>query len=207
MRTTTRTAMHTLLAAALVALAIGTPAIEAPRVAAQGAGGQITGDVPSSGGFALVVWTGGPATELRAAAQARGCALRSAWVTRAGGLLGYVFGAPDFVNSGFASTFPGLVLPAGQALIVVCEGPPSPAMRSSDIVDFAFEPVVEVPVGTTVTWVNRDQAPHNVIDSGGAFASRVFNYDERFSHRFDAPGRFQYYCSLHANMVGYIDVR
>ena len=45
-----------------------------------------------------------------------------------------------------------------------------------------------VPVGTTVMWTNRDDVPHNVVSTEQKFKSPVLDTDERFSHRFDAPG-------------------
>ena len=44
-----------------------------------------------------------------------------------------------------------------------------------------------VPVGTTVTWTNRDDIPHNVVSTEQRFKSPVLDTDGRFSHRFDTP--------------------
>jgi hypothetical protein len=101
-----------------------------PGQAAAQSAGRITGAVPASGGFALVVWGGGTADALRGAAQADGCTLRSVFVTDTRGeFTGYVYGAPAVVNAAFIALFPGLDLPASTALIVVCASaaPPAPA--------------------------------------------------------------------------------
>jgi plastocyanin len=34
----------------------------------------------------------------------------------------------------------------------------------------------------------------------------VLDTDGRFSHRFDAPGVYSYYCSLHPKMTGRVTV-
>lgn len=73
--------------------------------------------------------------------------------------------------------------------------------------DFAFAPSpLEVRVGTTVVWTNRDGEPHTVADVAGGFKSAALDTDDSFRHRFDAPGRFTYVCTLHPHMVGEIVV-
>jgi len=36
------------------------------------------------------------------------------------------------------------------------------------------------------------------------FKSPVLDTDERFSYRFDAPGTYDYFCSIHPKMTGRI---
>jgi plastocyanin len=74
--------------------------------------------------------------------------------------------------------------------------------------DFRFAPATAtVPVGTTVTWTNRDDVPHNVVNPEQKFKSRVLDTDETFSHTFDVAGTFKYYCSIHPRMTGQVVVR
>jgi len=61
-------------------------------------------------------------------------------------------------------------------------------------------------VGTTITWTNRDDVPHNVVSTEQRFKSAVLDTDERFSHRFDTPGAFDYFCSIHPKTTGRIVV-
>src|SRR5580765_6463471 len=71
--------------------------------------------------------------------------------------------------------------------------------------NFSFTPAsVAVPAGTTITWTNRDDVPHNVVSTEHRFKSPVLDTNERFSHRFEAPGTFTYFCSLHPKMTGRI---
>jgi len=74
--------------------------------------------------------------------------------------------------------------------------------------NFSFAPALaSVPVGSTIRWTNRDDIPHTVVSTGHAFKSPVLDTDEQFSHRFDAPGTYEYFCSIHPKMTGRIEVR
>jgi len=74
--------------------------------------------------------------------------------------------------------------------------------------NFSFGPqALTVPVGATVTWINRDDIPHTVVSNDGVFKSKVRDTDEKFSYTFDKAGTYSYYCSLHPKMVGKILVQ
>ena len=64
-----------------------------------------------------------------------------------------------------------------------------------------------VPVGTTVTWTNYDDIPHNVVSPEQKFKSRALDSDDTFAHTFDVAGTYKYYCSIHPRMTGQIVVR
>ncbi len=73
--------------------------------------------------------------------------------------------------------------------------------------NFNFAPATTaVAVGTTITWTNRDDVPHNVVSSEKKFASPVLDTGEQFSHTFDAAGTYNYYCSIHPKMTGQVVV-
>jgi amicyanin len=81
---------------------------------------------------------------------------------------------------------------------------------AADVVvdNFSFTPATAaVPVGTTVTWTNHDDIPHNVVSPEQTFKSPVLDTDETFSHTFDAAGTYKYYCSIHPRMTGQVVVR
>jgi len=45
--------------------------------------------------------------------------------------------------------------------------------------NFSFGPMeLTVPVGTTVTWTNRDDIPHTVVSTDKVFKSKVLDTDE-----------------------------
>jgi len=73
--------------------------------------------------------------------------------------------------------------------------------------NFSFAPATtSVSVGSTITWTNRDDVPHNIVSTEQKFKSPVLDTDEQFSHRFDAPGSYRYFCSIHPKMTGRIVV-
>jgi plastocyanin len=76
--------------------------------------------------------------------------------------------------------------------------------------NFSFGPVtLTVPVGTTVTWTNRDDIPHTVVstDDPKAFKSKVLDTDEKFSFTFSKAGTYPYFCSIHPKMTGKVIVQ
>lgn len=90
-------------------------------------------------------------------------------------------------------------LPAGAAAA------PAPPIQ---IENFRFDPPeLVVAVGSTVTWVNRDEELHAIVSEQGAFSSPGLDTDGSFAHEFDAPGRYEYQCALHPQMKGTIVVR
>ena len=73
--------------------------------------------------------------------------------------------------------------------------------------NFTFEPAaLTVPVGTTVTWVNRDDIPHLVDAGDGSFASPPLDTDDSFSLTLTTAGEIAYFCGLHPHMTGTITV-
>ena len=72
--------------------------------------------------------------------------------------------------------------------------------------DFGPSPLDVLP-GETVEWNNVSGRRHTVTADDGSFDSGEFEGGERFAHRFDEPGAFDYHCTIHAGMQGRIDVR
>ena len=73
--------------------------------------------------------------------------------------------------------------------------------------NFSFAPAVaKVAPGSTVTWTNRDDVPHNIVSTQQKFKSPVLDTDEQFSHTFDTPGTYPYFCSIHPRMTGRVVV-
>jgi len=74
--------------------------------------------------------------------------------------------------------------------------------------NFSFGPVeLTVPVGTTVTWTNRDDIPHTVVSTDKVFKSKVLDTDEKFSYTFSKAGTYPYFCSIHPKMTGKVIVQ
>ena len=85
---------------------------------------------------------------------------------------------------------------------------PAPAAATEVEIDqFAFVPQrMTVKAGTTVTWINEDDAPHTVASSSKLFKSKALDTEDKFSFTFTTPGTYAYFCSLHPHMTGIIVV-
>jgi plastocyanin len=109
----------------------------------------------------------------------------------------------------------GLVAPVIIAVLLLAGSPsvkandqPSAANAEVKIDNFSFGPqALTVPVGTTVTWTNRDDIPHTVVSTDGLFKSKVQDTDEKFSYTFTKAGTYPYFCSVHPKMTGKIVVQ
>jgi plastocyanin len=93
------------------------------------------------------------------------------------------------------------------ALVRPCRAEAAEAEVTID--NFAFMPaILRVTVGTTVSWLNHDDIPHTVTSSADPplFRSHPLDTGDRFALRFERPGSYSYFCSLHPHMTGAIEV-
>jgi hypothetical protein len=67
-------------------------------------------------------------------------------------------------------------------------------------------PQTTVLAGDTVTWTNQSVRKHTVDGLGEAFDSPELFSGDTFSHEYDSPGAFAYYCRIHTFMRGEVDV-
>ncbi|MHA7646768.1 cupredoxin domain-containing protein [Nitrosopumilus sp. S4] len=71
---------------------------------------------------------------------------------------------------------------------------------------------LQIPSGTTVSWVNEDSVLHNIqsLDEKGKvvdwFNSPPLNTGDVFEFTFEDPGVYHYYCSFHPWRVGTVTV-
>jgi plastocyanin len=90
---------------------------------------------------------------------------------------------------------------------------------ASELTEDAYTPnPVEVNVGGTVTWINDDLAPHTATSGSSSSGSTgmfggtddspeiIGPEGDTQSFTFDEAGEFEYYCTLHPNMVGTVVV-
>lgn len=85
-----------------------------------------------------------------------------------------------------------------------------PGAHVVQIENFSFNPpTLNVPAGTTVTWVNHDDEPHTATSSANprTFASPPLDTGDTFSFTFSTPGTYPYFCAIHPHMVGTIIVK
>jgi plastocyanin len=87
---------------------------------------------------------------------------------------------------------------------------PRPVNASSvevKIDNFSFAPTsLTVRVGTQITWTNRDDIPHTVVEDDKIFRSKVLDTDEKFTFTPRKPGTYKYYCSIHPKMTAEVVV-
>lgn len=76
------------------------------------------------------------------------------------------------------------------------------------IVNFDFVPAeVTVPAGTTLVWRNVSPTTHTVTAKDGAFDSGLLEGGKDYSVTLTQPGTYEYWCTLHPEMVGRVIVR
>jgi plastocyanin len=82
------------------------------------------------------------------------------------------------------------------------------AAHEISIDNFTFSPqILDVPVGATITWINRDDVPHTIVDADKRFKSAALDTDDRFSFTFTTAGEYPYFCGIHTHMTGKIIVK
>ena len=96
----------------------------------------------------------------------------------------------------------------GRTFSVSVSAQQAAATPAVTIDNFSFgPPTLTVAAGTTVTWTNRDDIPHTVVSTDGAFKSKAVDTDEKFSYKFAKPGTYAYFCSIHPKMTGTVVVQ
>lgn len=85
---------------------------------------------------------------------------------------------------------------------------PAPAGQFAlTIRDFTFSPrILNIPVGSTVTATNQDEATHDWTSNGGVWGSGDLRTGQAFSFTFRNGGTFDYLCERHPQMTGTINV-
>jgi plastocyanin len=102
-------------------------------------------------------------------------------------------------------------LPGGAGILAATTA----GVRAADealvtIDNFTFAPArIAVPVGTRVTWTNRDDIPHTVVgsDAPRRLRSPPLDTGESYAFAFAEAGTFRYFCSLHPHMQGTVVVQ
>jgi plastocyanin len=94
--------------------------------------------------------------------------------------------------------------PTTAAASPVADGAVEVAMADDRFVPDA----ITVPVGTTVTWVNKGSNQHSIAAYDHSFESGTLETGDRFSHTFSVPGTVRYLCKHHARhgMIGTVTV-
>jgi plastocyanin/uncharacterized membrane protein YozB (DUF420 family) len=83
--------------------------------------------------------------------------------------------------------------------------PVSPAAKRVTIrlTNFKFEPKeVTVAPGTTVEWID-EQGNHTIAADDGSFESDILDAGGRVERKYDKPGTYPFYCTLHGSKGGH----
>ena len=111
------------------------------------------------------------------------------------------------------------LLSAGCGPAVDMKERPTPAIATQQsqaaevkvtIDNFTYDPpTLTVKPGTKVTWTNRDDVPHTVTSTTRprTLESPSLDTDQSFSHVFDGPGTYPYFCAVHPKMTGTVIVK
>jgi plastocyanin len=106
-----------------------------------------------------------------------------------------------------------IVLALSAAPVFAADAPSAATTKSIPnqiaISEYMFAPAtLTVAAGTKVTWVNHDQVPHTIVESAvnKTFRSSALDTDDSYSFTFAKPGVYHYFCTLHPQMVGTVNV-
>ena len=95
----------------------------------------------------------------------------------------------------------------------------TPGIQNASIVgiksDKSFNPnPININSGDSVSWTNNDNDIHTVTSGsdegpsiGQEFDSGTLGEGQSFSHKFENPGTFEYFCNIHPSMVGKVIVK
>jgi plastocyanin len=93
------------------------------------------------------------------------------------------------------------------ALTAAC-GWPAPRSHTVEIRGFAYLPAtLQVAVGDTVVWINRDAVPHTATRDGRRWDSGSIEAEQAWRLIAASPGSQPYYCAFHPVMRGELVVR
>jgi plastocyanin len=101
-----------------------------------------------------------------------------------------------------------LILALAAVLTLAVAGPAGAATKTINIFGSGFSPAsATITEGDTVTWVNRDNANHQVLADKGQFVSPILRPSQRYSFTFNAAGTYTYKDELNRKLAGTITVK
>ena len=96
---------------------------------------------------------------------------------------------------------------AASAMALAMPTAHAAATAEVKIDNFTFSPpMLTVPKGAQVTWVNQDDIPHSIVLPALNVRSHALDTDQQFTCRFEKSGSYNYMCGLHPHMKGRIVV-
>lgn len=80
-------------------------------------------------------------------------------------------------------------------------------VQPGDSMSLRYEPSSQtISAGATVTWTNNGSTAVTITSPDGLFDSETLQPGGSFSHQFDTPGTFRYFCVPYPHMKGVIVV-
>jgi plastocyanin len=115
------------------------------------------------------------------------------------------------LGSGVAlAQYPDPATPAPSPTAAAKTAAPTPAPSPLSIIhikNFAFVPdTVTIPAGSTVRFVQDDEAAHTVTATDKSYDSGNLNQKESWRHTFATEGTYTYFCAYHPQMKGKVVV-
>lgn len=112
-----------------------------------------------------------------------------------------------FVTLGCQPTYGGVAPAEETTLEEVTREEVVSTEATVTIEGFAFNPrEVRIKAGGTVTWQQKDSAPHTVTSDNEEFDSGSLSQGDNWSFTFEKPGTYEYYCKIHPSMKARISV-
>jgi len=97
-----------------------------------------------------------------------------------------------------------LVLFGLATLLVAAQSVAAPPVATDTevtIENFHFIPAtLKIAAGSSVTWTNKDDDVHTVMDAAGVFRSGALDGGQSFRYTFAKAGVYRIACSLHPQM-------
>lgn len=104
----------------------------------------------------------------------------------------------------------GLLLQLCMLVLITLavQAKPKPLVHTVVINGMQFSPAnLEVSVGDTVVWINKDPFPHTATSDQAGFHSKTILPEHTWSYVATQRGMFPYSCALHENMRGTLLVK
>ena len=102
--------------------------------------------------------------------------------------------------------FIGFLLVLGVVAVSGCTSKQTTS-NTVAIQNHAYHPsTLHVPVGTTVTWTNKDPDIQNVVSDNRIFESGNLANGQSYNYTFNQTGSYHYHSTIHTSMNGTIVV-
>jgi plastocyanin len=119
----------------------------------------------------------------------------------------FVFGLAGATWRAVAALVLGLAILVSRPGDVLAADAQVSIVQPSDALSQRYDPSsLTISAGSTVTWTNNGSTAVTVTSPDGLFDSETIGPGSSFSHTFDTPGTFRYFCVPYPHMKGVITV-